>query len=115
MYKDPSKDSGSCGPQRSECSHSSILFMVLIEVCWIILVCLLCIHSWHTFVRSPFACNAVRGSIVQLLLLLPFAERDFTSEVRCSESFRLRCLKSFRLRCLKSLTDSLVALYNSFA
>ena len=71
-----------------------------------ILVCLLCTHSWHTFIRSPFACNAVRGSIVQLLLLLPFAEQDFTSGVRCSELFELRCLKS--------LTDSLVALYNSF-
>ena len=52
---------------------------------------------------------------MQLLLLLSFAERDSTSGVRCSESFRLRCSESFRLRCLKSLTDSLVALYNSFA
>ena len=107
MYKDPPKDSGLCNSQRSECSHFSILFVVLIEVCWMILVCLLCTHGWHTFVRSPFACNAVRGSIMQLLLLLPFAERDSTSGVRRSESFRLRCLKSFR--------DSLVALYNSFA
>ena len=71
-----------------------------------ILVCLLCTHSWHTFVRSPFACNAVRGLIMQLLLLLPFAEQDFTSGVRCSESFRLRCSES--------LTDSLIASYNSF-
>ena len=71
-----------------------------------ILVCLLCTHSWYTFIRSPFACNAVRGSIVQLLLLLPFTEQDFTSGVRRSELFRLRCLKLFR--------DSLIALYNSF-
>ena len=44
---------------------------------------------------------------MQLLLLLPFAERDSTSGVRRSELFRLRCSES--------LTDSLVALYNSFA
>ena len=80
-----------------------------------ILVCLLCTHSWHTFVRSPFACNAVRGSMMQLLLLLPFTERDSTSGVRCSESFRLRCSESFRLRCSELLTDSLIALYDSFA
>ena len=79
-----------------------------------ILVCLLCTHSWHTFIRSSFACNAVRGSIMQLLLLLPFAEWDFTSGVRCSELFRLRCSELFRLRCLKLLTDSLITLYNSF-
>ena len=71
-----------------------------------ILVCLLCTHSWHTFIRSPFTCNAARGSIMQLLLLLPFAEQDFTSGVRCSELFRLRCSEL--------LTDSLVALYNLF-
>ena len=71
-----------------------------------ILVCLLCTHSWHTFVRSSFACNAVRGSIMQLLLLLPFTERDSTSGVRRSEPFRLRCSES--------LTNSLIALYNSF-
>ena len=71
-----------------------------------ILICLLYIHSWHTFVRSPFACNAVRGLIMQLLLLLPFAEQDSTFGVRCSELFRLRCSEL--------LTDSLVALYNSF-
>ena len=79
-----------------------------------ILVCLLYTHGWHTFIRSPFACNAVRGSIMWLLLLLPFAEWDSTSEVRCSELFRLRCSESFRLRCLKSLADSLIASYNSF-
>ena len=80
-----------------------------------ILVCLLCTHSWHTFVRSPFACNAARGSIVWLVLLLPFAEQDSTSEVRCLEPFRLRCSELFRLRCSELLADSLVALYNSFA
>ena len=79
-----------------------------------ILVCLLYTHSWYTFVRSPFAYNAVRGSIMQLLLLLPFAERDSTSGVRHSESFRLRCSELFRLRCSELLTDSLVALYNLF-
>ena len=79
-----------------------------------ILVCLLCTHSWHTFIRSSFACNAVRGSIMQLLLLLPFAEQDFTSGVRHLELFRLRCSELFRLRCLKLLTDSLVASYDSF-
>ena len=79
-----------------------------------ILVCLLCTHSWHTFIRSPFACNAARGSMVQLLLLLPFAEQDSTSGVRCLKSFELRCLESFGLRCLELLTDSLVALYDSF-
>ena len=80
-----------------------------------ILVCLLCTHSWHTFVRSPFAYNAVRGSMVQLLLLLSFAEQDSTSEVRCSELFELRCSELFRLRCSELLTDLLIALYNSFA
>ena len=80
-----------------------------------VLVCLLCTHSWYTFIRSSLACNAVRGLMMQLLLLLPFTEQDFTSGVRCSESFRLRCLKLFRLRCSESLADSLVALYNSFA
>ena len=65
-----------------------------------ILVCLLCTHSWHTFIRSPFTCNAVRGLIVQLLLLLPFAEQDSTSEVRCLELFELKCSELFRLRCL---------------
>ena len=79
-----------------------------------ILVCLLCTHSWHTFTRSPFACNAARGSIVQLLLLLPFAEQDSTSEVRRSELFRLRCSESFELRCSELLTDSLIASYDSF-
>ena len=71
-----------------------------------ILVCLLCTHSWHTFVRSPFACNTARGSIMQLLLLLSFAEQDFTSEVRRLKLFGLRCSELFR--------DSLIALYNSF-
>ena len=71
-----------------------------------ILVCLLCTHSWHTFVRSPFACNAVRGSMMWLLLLLPFAEWDSTSGFRRSESFRLRCSEL--------LADSLIASYNSF-
>ena len=47
-------------------------------------------------------------------LLLPFAEWDFTSGVRCLKLFRLRCSELFRLRCLKLLTDSLVASYNSF-
>ena len=79
-----------------------------------ILVCLLCTHGWHTFVRSPFACNAARDSMVQLLLLLSFAEWDSTSGVRRSESFRLRCSELFRLRCSESLADSLVASYNSF-
>ena len=79
-----------------------------------ILVYLLCTHGWHTFVRSPFACNAARGSIMQLLLLLPFAEWDSTSGVRCLKLFRLRCSELFRLRCSESLADSLIALYNSF-
>ena len=47
-------------------------------------------------------------------LLLPFAEWDFTSEVRRSELFRLRCSELFKLKCSESLADSLVALYNSF-
>ena len=79
-----------------------------------ILVCLLCTHSWYTFIRSPFACNAVRGLIVWLLLLLSFTEQDSTSEVRHLKLFRLKCLKLFRLRCSESLADSLVASYNSF-
>ena len=79
-----------------------------------ILVCLLCTHGWHTFIRSSFTCNAARGSIVQLLLLLPFTEWDSTSGVRHLELFRLRCSELFRLRCSELLIDSLVALYNLF-
>ena len=79
-----------------------------------ILVCLLCTHSWHTFIRSPFTCNAVRDSIMQLLLLLPFTERDSTSGVRCLKLFRLRCSELFELRCSELLTDSLITSYNSF-
>ena len=51
---------------------------------------------------------------MQLLLLLPFAEWDSTSGVRHLELFRLRCSELFELRCSELLTDSLVALYNSF-
>ena len=62
-------------------------------------------HSVHTLREASSACTTVKGSIMQLLL--PFAEWDSTSEVRHSELFRLRCSEL--------LTDSLVALYNSFA
>ena len=95
MYEDPSKDSGSCSPQRSECSCFSILFVVLIEVCWMIFVCLLCTYSWHIFVRSPFAYNAASCSVEVLLMSLRFSARlTSVSELDCLEQFRLKCLLS---------------------
>ena len=70
-------------------------------------------HSVHTLTEASSVCITARDLMMQLLL--PFAEWDSTSEVRHSESFRLRCSELFKLRCSESLTDSLVALYNSFA
>ena len=72
-----------------------------------ILICLLCTHSWHTFVRSSFACNAASCSVEVLLMSLRFS-------ARLTSVSRLDCSEQFELRCLKLLTDSLVALYNSF-
>ena len=72
-----------------------------------ILVCLLCTHGWHTFVRSLFACNAVSCSVEVLLMSLRFS-------ARLTSMFRLDHLKQFRLRCSELLTDSLIASYNSF-
>ena len=64
-----------------------------------ILVCLLYTHSWHTFVRSLFACNAASCSVEVLLMSLRFSAR---------------LASVFRLRCSESLTDSLIASYNLF-
>ena len=72
-----------------------------------ILVCLLCTHSWHTFIRSPFACNAASCSVEVLLVSLRFS-------ARLASMFRLDCSEWFELRCSELLTDSLIALYNSF-
>ena len=52
--------------------------------------------------------------ITLLCDFLPFAEWDSTSGVRHSELFRLKCSELFKLKCSELLTDSLVALYNSF-
>ena len=61
-----------------------------------ILVCLLYIHSWHTFVRSSFACNAASCSVEVLLMSLRFS-------AKLTSVFRLDCSEQFRLKCSLSL------------
>ena len=72
-----------------------------------ILVCLLCTHSWYTFIRSPFAYNAVSCSVEMLLMSLRFS-------ARLTSVFRLNCSEWFRLKCLLLLIYWLTVLYNSF-
>ena len=73
-----------------------------------ILVCKLCTHSWHTFIRSSFACNAASCSVEVLLMSLRFSARlASVSELNCSEQFELKCLLS--------LICWLTVLYNSFS
>ena len=51
-----------------------------------ILVCLLCTHGWHTFIRSPFACNAASCSVEVLLMSLRFSARlTFMFRLDCSD------------------------------
>ena len=61
-----------------------------------ILVCLLCTHSWHIFIRSLFACNAASCLVEVLLMSLRFS-------ARLTSMSELNCLKWFRLKCSLSL------------
>ena len=73
-----------------------------------ILVCLLYIYGWHTFIRSSFACNAASCSVEVLLMSLRFS-------ARLTSVFKLNCSEWFRLKCSLSLIYWLTVLYNSFS
>ena len=73
-----------------------------------ILVCLLCTHSWHTFIRSPFACNAASCSVKVLLVSLRFS-------ARLASVFRLDHSEWFGLKCSLLLICWLTVSYNSFS